>query len=99
MYTVIARIKAKAGSGDELASSFKEMVRWVTENEPETLGYVCMRSTRDPDQFVFCERYTNEDAFKAHSGSDRFAEMVASLQGKVDGAVDLDVVDEVAVKL
>ncbi|MFT4571997.1 MAG: quinol monooxygenase YgiN [Hyphomicrobiaceae bacterium] len=99
MYTVIARIRAIPGSADELASELTAMVNWVAENEPETLSYICHRSVADPDAFVFFERYTNEAAFAAHGASERFAQLIQALDGKVAAAPELEVLDEVAGKL
>jgi quinol monooxygenase YgiN len=99
MYTVIARIQAAEGQADAVAAAMKEMVNWVAENEPETLTYVCHRSAADPNLFVFFERYSDEEAFKAHGASERFAQLVGELAGKVTKAPELEVLDEVAAKL
>lgn len=99
MYTVIARIRAIEGHAEDLAAAMTDMVNWVAENEPETLTYICNRSVSDPNQFVFFERYTNEAAFQAHGGSPRFAELIATLDGKVAAAPEIEVLDEVVGKL
>ena len=98
MLIVVARIKARAGRGDELEEVFSRMVDYVTENEPETLTYICSRSTTDPEQFIFFERYTTQKAFEHHSSSEQFQELAGSIQGKVDGAVEIETYEEVAGK-
>ena len=99
MLVVVAKIRAKAECGDEVATQFREMVEWVTENESETLTYTCSRSRDNPNEFVFFERYTGEKAHQEHSGSPRFAELVTALRGKLDGGIEIEILDEVAAKL
>ena len=99
MLVVAARIKAKAGAADDLLGMFRDMVEWVSVNEPETLAYTCSRSTDDPDRFLFFERYTSRKAFEDHTSSERFLAMVAGLQGLVDGPIEIDTYQEIAAKL
>jgi quinol monooxygenase YgiN len=96
---VIAKIRASAEAADEVAGLFTGMVAWVRDNEPGTLSYVCCRASNDPAQFVFFERYTDEAAFHAHSASERFMELVGQLKGKLDGGIEMEMLDEVAAKL
>jgi len=99
MLAVIAKIKAKQGEADKLAEVFKDMVEWVTENEAGTLTYICNRSTKDSDQFVFFERYAGQKDFEAHSASERFVQLATEIQGLVDGPVDIEIFDQIAAKL
>lgn len=99
VFVVVAKICAKEGQGDDLAGSFSAMVEWVTENEADTLTYICNRSTERPDEFVFFERYTNEKAFEAHTSSERFRDLAREIQGLLDGPIAMDTYDEVAGKL
>jgi len=99
MFVVIARIKAREGEGDELEDVFKELVEWVTENEADTLTYTCSRSTSDRDQFTFFERYTSQKAFESHAGSEKFAELVGQIQGRLAGPIEIETYDEIAGKL
>ena len=99
MVVVVAKLKAKPDQGDVLQKALVDMVEWVTENESDTLTYICNRSVKDPDQFIFFERYPNQAAFDAHSSSDRFAEFFAELQGLLGAPVEIEVLEEVAAKL
>ncbi len=99
MFVVVAKITAKQGSGDELAEVFKQMVEWVTENEVDTLTYICSRSVKDPEVFVFFERYVNEKAFQQHTTSEKFLELASSMQGKVAGPLEMETYHELAGKL
>ncbi|RMD83295.1 MAG: antibiotic biosynthesis monooxygenase [Candidatus Dadabacteria bacterium] len=99
MFVVVAKIKAKAGKGDELAQVFTRMVDWVTENEADTLTYICSRSSKDPDEFLFFERYVNEKAFQEHTSSPQFLELASAMQGMVEGPVEMSTYHEIAGKL
>ena len=99
MVVVLAKIKAVPEHADEVAGHLREMVGWVTDNEAATLTYCCNRSQTDPAEFVFFERYTDLGAFQAHSQSARFGELVGKLQGKLAGAPEMVMLDEVAAKL
>ena len=99
MFVVIAGIKAKRDTADELEVIFRDMVQWVAENEPETLTYTCNRSHDEPTRFTFFERYTNRKAFEIHSSSSKFAQLAGNLRGLVDGPIALETYDEVAGKL
>jgi len=99
MVVVIAKLKARAGKGDELAAKFVEMVEWVTENEADTLTYICNRSTRDPETFVFFERYPDQVALGAHSSSERFQQFVGETQGLLAGGMEVELFEEIAAKL
>ncbi len=98
MFVVVAKIKAKPGKGDELAEVFRRLVDWVTENEADTLTYICSRSSKNPDEFVFFERYVNEKAFQDHTSSQQFIEMAASMQGMVEGPIEMETYQELAGK-
>ena len=99
MVVVIAKIKAKKGQGDTLAQKLSDMVEWVTENEGDTLTYICNRSTKNRDEFVFFERYPNQKALEGHSTSDRFHQLVGEIQSLLDGPIQIDLLEEVAAKL
>lgn len=99
MVVVVARIRAKAEHADEVAGLFRDMVAWVAANEPATPTYACNRSQSDPGEFVFFERYVDMAAFQAHSASPRFAELLGQLKGKLAGAPEITMLDEVAAKL
>lgn len=99
MVVVIARIRSKPEHADAVAGFFRDMVAWVSDNEPATPTYACSRSQADPSEFVFFERYVDADAFQAHSRSPRFAELIGQLQGKLAAAPEVVMYDEVAAKL
>jgi len=96
--TVIAKIKAKAGSEGEVEGAFKEMIGKVRANEPGTLIYALHRSVQDPTVFVFYEVYQDQAAFDAHGKTEHMRALGAQLGGKLDGRPTVDVLNEVARK-
>ena len=45
------------------------------------------------------ERYTDQAAFDAHMGAERFAQLAGDLQDKLDGGVEMGVYEELAAKI
>ena len=99
MVVVLARIAAKEGQGDALAEHLCQMVEWVTENESQTVTYICNRSSKNADEFVFFERYTDQAAFDLHISSEQFAEFGKKIGGYLAGPPDIEMLEEVAAKL
>ena len=99
MFVVIAKIKARDGEAEKLGDILTSMVDWVTENEADTLTYICSRSIEDPNEFCVFERYTTQKAFEAHSQSDRIKSLGEEIRGLLDGSISLETYNEVAGKL
>jgi quinol monooxygenase YgiN len=99
MVVVVAKITAKKGQGDALAEHLTNMVRWVVENEPGTLTYTCNRSTRNSDEFVFYERYSDQASFEEHISSENFAAFGKQISGYLSGTPEIETFEEVAAKL
>jgi quinol monooxygenase YgiN len=99
MFVVIVKITAKPDAADRLAETFRAMVEWVDENEPDTTSYTCSRSTDDPRRFAFFERYESRRAFESHTTSKKFLELAVEMQGLVDGPIEIDTYDELAAKI
>ena len=64
--TVVAKLSAKPGKGDELAAVLREQVASVRKAEPDCLVYRLHRSKKQPDLFLFYEQYRSEAAFDLH---------------------------------
>jgi quinol monooxygenase YgiN len=77
--TLIARIKAKPGSENDLEAAFRDMIKKVRAAEPGCLTYVLHKSNEDPTTFVWYETYTDEAAFAAHRKTDHMKEMGARI--------------------
>jgi quinol monooxygenase YgiN len=67
--SMLARLVAQDGKGDELVAAFEDLFRQV-EGEPGTELYVLNRSSSEPDVFWFYELYADGDALAAHAGSE-----------------------------
>lgn len=70
--SLLARITAKEGKGDDLVAAFEPIMEQV-RNEPGTLLYVMNRAKDDPNVFWFSELYADDDAFAAHGASEAMA--------------------------
>lgn len=95
--TVIAKMKAKAGSEKQLEQAFQAMFPGV-RNEEGTLTYILHRSSKDPTVFVFYEIYANQAAFDAHVKTPHFAELSGKIGPLLDGRPVIDILEEVGRK-
>jgi quinol monooxygenase YgiN len=67
--SVLAKLVAKDGKGDELVAAFDDMFGQA-ESEAGTELYVMNRSSSDPNVYYFYELYTDAGALGAHAGSE-----------------------------
>lgn len=81
--TVVAKLAAKPGNGDELAAILREQVAAVLQAEPDCLVYRLHRSRKNADLFLFYEQYRSEAAFDLH----RKAPHLAAFRGRRDPLV------------
>jgi quinol monooxygenase YgiN len=93
--TVVAKIKAKAGSEAEVEKAFREMIGNVRAKEPDTLVYTLHRSAQDPTVFVFYEVYKDQAALDAHGKTDHMKALGAKIGPHLDGRPSIDVLTEV----
>ena len=82
--SVIATLTVKDGKADAFPSAFDDFFRYL-EGEDGTEEYVLHRSTTNPNVFYMTELYVDQAAFEAHSGSDAFAALGASLGDYIEG--------------
>jgi quinol monooxygenase YgiN len=76
-YVVIARWTAKPGNEDAVAASLEQLAP-ASRQETGCLRYLVNRSLDDPKVFLLYEEYVDEDAYKAHAGSEHFARRALS---------------------
>jgi quinol monooxygenase YgiN len=88
--TIVAKIKAKQGSEQQLEQAFRAMISKV-RGEPGTETYVLHRSVQDPTTFVFYEVYKDQAAFEAHGKTPHMAELGNALRGNIDGRPQIDI--------
>ncbi len=93
---IIAKLKAKSGKEDELKKAVLDALPNV-EQEEGTLVYAFNRSLTDPTEFVFYEKYTDEDALNAHSSTEHFKKMLNAFASCLDGAPEIGMYEEVGI--
>jgi len=93
--SVVARIKVKDGQQAAFEAVAGKLAAAVNANEPGCLLYTLNRSD-DPLTYVFLERYKDEDAVKAHRGSDHFRSLGREMGAFMDGPPEILRLSEVA---
>lgn len=74
--TVIARLKARSGSEEELARALQSLLA-PTRAEAGCITYDLHRSHEDPGLFVFTESWASREAWEAHMKTPHLAEFSA----------------------
>ena len=92
---VVAKLKAKSGEEEKMEAALREMVSKVGQ-EQGTLTYTLHRAQKDPNVFLFYEKYEDESALKAHSSTPYFKELFGELKSLLDGAPEIEMYDELA---
>jgi quinol monooxygenase YgiN len=92
---IVAKIKAKAGSETQVEAAFKEMIKQVRANEPDTLAYVLHKSVQDPTTFVFFEQYKDQAAVDAHGKTAHMKELGGKIGPHLEGRPEVQVLHEV----
>jgi quinol monooxygenase YgiN len=92
--SLIAKIKAKAGSEGALEEAFKDMIKQVRAAEPGCEAYVLHRSAKDPTQFIWFEKYADQAAFDNHRKTDHMKAMGGRIKDLLAGAPELEMMTE-----
>lgn len=82
--SIIATIKARAGQEAQFQACALELAAAVRANEPGCLLYTLSKGD-DPVTFVFMERYADEAALVAHSGTEHFKRLGRAMGAFMDG--------------
>ena len=82
--SIIATIKAKAGSEADFETAALQLVVAVRANETGCLLYTLSKGEA-PSSFVFMERYADEEALKAHRGTEHFKTLGRAMGAFMDG--------------
>lgn len=93
--SVVAKIKVKDGQQAAFEAVAGKLAAAVNANEPGCLLYTLNKSD-DPLTYVFLERYKDEDAVKAHRGSDHFRSLGREMGAFMDGPPEILRLSEVA---
>jgi quinol monooxygenase YgiN len=73
---------------DEVAAAFAQAIARVHREEPNVELYALHEGR---DRLVMIEKYPSQDAFAEHGKSPALAELVAALDGKLSGKLDVQV--------
>ncbi|HTW87110.1 MAG TPA: putative quinol monooxygenase [Candidatus Binataceae bacterium] len=92
-FTVIARLKARAGHEAEVAKRLSEITE-KTRSEPGTQIFTVYKSLDDPTVFVIYEVYKDKTAFESHFHSPHVQENLARFKDLTESAAH-DLLDEV----
>ena len=85
-----ARLKIKEGMNEEFEGIFLKLQAAVAEKEPGNNFYALHKSADDPQTYVVLEQYSDEDALKAHGGSDHFRSLGREMGKCMDGGPQLE---------
>jgi len=95
MLVVTAVLKAKAGMEQEVENAIKAVMPKV-EAEAGTLMYTLHRAKKEPGKFLFYEQYTGKEALGLHASTPYFKELFAKINPMLDGAMVVDMYEDVA---
>ncbi len=91
---VIARVKIQSGKEAEFEKVVTDVLTKV-EKEEGTLRYSLNKSTTDPSEYVFYEKYADQDSMNFHMSTPYFKEMSGTLAAFLDGAPVFEMFGEV----
>lgn len=92
--TVVARIKAKAGCEEVVASA---MAACVPESraEADNFQYVPNRDLDDAQVFFFIERWSSREALQAHMETPHFKKLADSLKDMVAEPLSVNILQPI----
>jgi len=93
MIVITAVMKAKEGSGDDLARVIKEYVPKFSD-DPGMVLYQPHRRADNPNIFFFYEKYKDNEALSYHSSAPHFKEMFRAMKPFLDGPADIALYSE-----
>ncbi|KAI9011828.1 hypothetical protein DFJ74DRAFT_684756 [Hyaloraphidium curvatum] len=80
--TVLVYFVAKPEHADEVARAFADFCA-ESRKEPGCLSYDCFRESEEPANFVFVERWKDDEAPKLHVKSKHMDEVHRRINGKL----------------
>jgi quinol monooxygenase YgiN len=93
--TIIARLKAKAGSEAALQEAFQDMIKQVRGAEPGCQAYVLHKAKKDATQFVWYETYADQGAVDIHMKTEHMKAMGGRIKDLLDGAPQIEFLEEI----
>ncbi len=94
MISLVAKMTVKEDKREEAVAAIRELVA-ETAKEEGTLFYTVNRDLKNPDTFVFMERYRDKAALDAHAASPHFKAFSAKCPGFMAGKAELTRLEEI----
>ena len=79
MLIVTAKVRMQEGKADEFVKAYQWMHPLVMK-DPGAILYSLLRSTADPNEFLFYEQYESEEAFAYHLSTEHFKSLAARIE-------------------
>ena len=95
VHSIVATLKVKAGDEAAFEVIARKLVAAVNANESGCMLYTLNKS-KDPQTYVFMERYRDEDAVKAHRATEHYRTYGKEMGPHLDGAPVILRMQEVA---
>lgn len=95
MIGVVATIKIQDGKAAEFEKVFLDLSAKVKANEPGNLAYQLTKSRTEPNTYKVLELYANEDALKAHGGTEYFKAAGPAIGACVAARPEIEYLDAV----
>jgi quinol monooxygenase YgiN len=94
MITLTVLVKVLEGRGDEYVRHLQKLVPLVRK-DPGVITYSLQRNSKDPDQFLFYEKFENEDFFKYHGSTKHAKEFSNSTNNMLAAPPEVNYYDEI----
>lgn len=94
MIAVIAKVPVQPEKKEDALAAVKTLMAGVAEEEG-TLYYTLNVDEKNPDTFVFMERYQDMDALAVHGSTPHFKEFMEKAMTFASGAPEITVLNEV----
>jgi quinol monooxygenase YgiN len=94
MIAVIAKVPVQTEKKEEALAAVKILMAEVAKEEG-TLYYTLNIDEKNPDTFVFVERYQDMDALGVHGATPHFKEFMEKAMTFASGAPEINVLNEI----
>ncbi len=97
MIAVLAKVPVQTDKKEIALEAVKELMAGVAKEE-DTLYYTLNIDKKDPDTFIFMERYRDMDALKAHGATPHFHKFMEKAMEFASGPPEITILEEIASK-
>jgi quinol monooxygenase YgiN len=94
MIVVVATVRVAEGKGGEFEKAYKALAPKVRK-DPGAITYVLNRDNKDPNKYLFYEKYENEEAIKYHGSAPHVREFFKNMGPIMLGKVEITQFTEV----